>query len=112
MHLSQPVAYALTLAIEGGMAYVLAHRFGAGPRRAAIAAILGSAVTHPLLWKGAYLLYPMFHRLTVPLLELCVVGAESIAYRALAARDWQTAMWLSFLVNLTSYFAGEIIKAV
>lgn len=112
MRLSQMVAYGLTLAVEGAVAYVLAPRFGVGPRRAALAAIVGSALTHPLLWSGAYWLYPLFRRLTVPLLELVVVGAESLAYRGLATSSWRTALWLSFLVNLTSYFLGEVLKAL
>lgn len=109
MHLSQLQAYGLTLAIEGAAAFLIAPRFAVSRRRAAAAAILGSAASHPVFWNAVYWLYGILGRFTVPLLEGVVVAAEALAYRALATRSLTRAFALSFLANLASYVTGVVL---
>lgn len=109
MHLSQIEAYGLTLAIEGVAAFLIAPRLVVPPRRAAAAAVLGSALSHPVFWNAVYGLYGTLGRFTVPLLEGVVVAGEALAYRAVATRSWWRAFALSFLANLASYVTGLVL---
>jgi len=109
MVLSQLEAYGLTLAIEGAAAFLIAPWLGARRGRAALAAILGSALSHPLFWNAVHWLYGMFGKLTVPLLEGAVVAGEALVYRAIATRTLIRAFALSFLVNLASYITGLVL---
>jgi hypothetical protein len=109
VRLSQPEAYALTLVIEGAVAFFLAPRLGVNGRRAALAAIVGSALSHPIFWSAAHGLAPLLGRLTVPLLEAVVVAGESLAYRGLATKSWRAALVLSLLANLASYLTGLVL---
>ncbi len=109
MHLSQIEAYGLTLAIEGAAAFMIAPRFAVSRRRAAAAAILGSAASHPVFWSAVYGLYGTFGRFTVPLLEGVVVAAEALVYRGVATRSLARAFALSFLANLASYVIGLVL---
>jgi hypothetical protein len=109
VRLSQLEAYALTLAIEGAAAFLLAPYLGMKRRPAALAAIVGSALSHPVFWSAALGLTPLLGRLTVPLLEGVVVAGESLAYRGLATTSWRKALALSLLANLASYLTGLVL---
>jgi hypothetical protein len=109
MRLSQLEAYAITLAVEAAVAALLARRFKANSRRAALAAALGSALTHPIFWRAAFWLYPALKGFTVPALEAVVIAAESIGYRLLATRRWREALILSALVNAASWLTGALL---
>lgn len=109
MVLSQLEAFGLTLAIEGAAALLIAPWFGVPRARAALAAVLGSALSHPAFWNAVYWLYGALGRFTVPLLEGVVVAGEALAYRALATRSWRRAFALSFLANLASYVIGLVL---
>ena len=112
MTLPQIEAYALTLLVEAVAAFLLGPRFGADPRRAALAAIIGSALSHPVFWPSAIALYPKLGGLTIPLLEAAVVFFESIAYRVLATKFWRIALILSALVNFASWLTGVLVFAL
>jgi hypothetical protein len=112
MAVTQLEAFTITLFVEAVVAFVVAPGFRAKPWRAALAAVLGSALTHPILWHFANALHAQLGRLTIPSLEALVVLAESIAYRGLATKRWAVALMLSFLVNLASWLVGEIIYAL
>ncbi len=112
MRLSQLEAYAITLAVEAAVAALLARRFGANWRRAALAAALGSALTHPVFWNAAYWLYPALKGFAVPLLEALVIAVESAGYRLLATPRWRTALILSALANAASWLMGALLYAL
>jgi uncharacterized membrane protein len=112
MKLSQLEASAVTIAIEAATAALLAPHFGANSRRAALAAALGSALTHPVFWYAAYWLYPMLKGFGVPLLETLVITLESVGYRLLATSRWRTALALSVLANAASWLTGYFLYAL
>ena len=78
MNLTQIEAYAVTLIVEGIVAFALARPFKVVPWRAALAAILGSAVSHPLFWPSYLYLAPRLGVFTTPLTEGLVVLFESL----------------------------------
>ena len=112
MTLTQTEAFVLTLLIEGIAAYLLAPRFAVNSWRAAGAAVVGSALSHPLLWQGVLALFPRLGAFTVPILEILVVLFESIAYRLIATKSWRTALILSTIVNFLSWLAGFLLQGL
>ena len=110
MTLTQTEAFALTLLIEGVAAFLLAPRFAVNSWRASGAAILGSAISHPIFWPSTYALFPVLGALTVPVLEIVVVLFESIAYRLIATKSWRSALILSALVNFSSWLIGFALE--
>ena len=112
MKVTQLEAYAITLALEAAVAALLAPRFEANSRRAALAAALGSAVTHPVFWPAAYWLYPALKGFAVPALEAAVIIAESAGYRLLATPRWRNALILSALANAASWLTGALLYAL
>jgi hypothetical protein len=112
MRLSQLEAYAITLAVEAVVAAILSARFGANSRRAALAAFVGSALTHPPFWYAAHWLYPALKGFAVPLLEAVVIVVEGIGYRLLATTRWGTALLLSALANAASWLIGYGLYAL
>jgi hypothetical protein len=112
MHLTQLEAFGLTLAVESVAAVALAPAFGISRGRAVLSAVLGSSLTHPLLWWSFYKVYAVLGALTTPALEAVVILAEAPFYRVLATPKWTEALLLSLLVNATSWAAGELIYAL
>ena len=110
MTLTQTEAFALTLLIEGVAAYLLAPQFKVNSWRAAAAALIGSAISHPVLWPSAFALFPYLGALTVPTLELGVVLFESVAYRLIATKSWRTALILSAIINFLSWLGGFLVQ--
>jgi hypothetical protein len=111
MHLSQLEAFGLTLAVEAATAAVLAPAFQVSRGRAAVAAIAGSTLTHPLLWFGFYEVHSVLGAATTPALEALVIVAEAPFHRVAGAR-WTEAFLLSLLVNAASWWSGEVIYAL
>ena len=112
MTLTQTEAFALTLLIEGAAAYLLAPKFAVNSWRAAAAAVIGSAISHPVLWPSVLALFPWLGALTVPILELLVVLFESAAYRVIATKSWRTALILSAIINFLSWLAGFLLQGL
>lgn len=112
MKLTQLEAYAITLAVEAAVAALLAQRFKANSRRAALAAAGGSALTHPVLWNAAYWLYPALKGFAIPLLEVVVILAESAGYRLIATPRWRSALVLSAFSNAASWLTGVVLYAL
>ena len=112
MTLTQTEAFVLTLFIEGVAAYLLAPRFAVNSWRASAAAVIGSAISHPVFWPSALALFSRLGALTVPILEIMVVLFESIAYRVMATRRWRTALILSAIVNFLSWLAGYLLQGL
>jgi hypothetical protein len=107
--LTQTVAFALTLLIEAPVALLLGRFFRISPSGCALSAIIGSALTHPILWTVFHDVQPLLGALTTPVLEAAVFLAEAPVYRMLAARRWDDALLLSLLVNAVSWAVGEIM---
>lgn len=107
--MTQIEAFALTLLIEAPSALLLGRLFRLSPSGCALSAIIGSSLTHPILWAVFYDVQPLLGAMTTPVLEAAVFLAEAPVYRMLAARHWADALLLSLLVNAVSWAAGEII---
>lgn len=106
--MSQITALLLSLVIEGAVAATAAGmaRWG-DPRRAAIAAIIGTLLTHGLTWWSvAALEAPLGYLPAVLAVETAVVAAESIAYRLIMPLRLLRALALSLLANAASASAG------
>lgn len=112
MTLTQLEAFALTLAIESVVAAAIAWPLKVRPLRAALAAVVGSALTHPILWAIYPFAHDAFGTLTTPALEAVIIASETLSYRAIATRRWDEAALLSLLANAASWGAGEVIYAL
>jgi hypothetical protein len=102
----------LTLVIESVVAASLAPAFARAALFCAGAAIIGSCVTHPILWAVYYEALAVIGAMTAPILEGAIMAAETLAYRALATPRWDEAALLSLLANAASWGAGELIYAL
>jgi hypothetical protein len=110
--LTQTEALALTLIIEGMSALVIGRALSLSAANCALAAMLASLFTHPLLWAVFYDVHAIVGPLTTPLLEAAVFLAEAPFYRWLVGCRWIDALLASLLVNAASWGAGEIIYAL
>lgn len=106
MRPGQLEAWLLTLAVEGVVAAALARLFGLVPLRAAVAAIAGSLVSHPVVW---WLFYELVRDIgywpTFAVVEGFAVASEAPFYRLAGAR-WPSAITISLIVNASSVLAG------
>ncbi len=99
-------SFVLTLAIELPLAAALMRRDH--PWKPALAAGLGTAMTHPLLWfvwprvVSDYWLYIVTG-------EAGVVLLETVVYRTLIGIGWRRAFGVAALVNAASYLLGTLI---
>jgi hypothetical protein len=105
-------AMALTYALEATVAAALAPAFGRVALMCAAAAIAGSTVTHPILWAVFYDVQAAYGDLATPVLEACVIAAETFAYRLVATPRWDEAALLSVLANAASWWIGELFYAL
>ena len=112
MHLTQLEAFGLTLTVESVAAVALAPAFRIARWNAVASAVLGSSLTHPLLWYSFYKVYAVLDVYTTPVLEAFVILAEVPFYRVLAKAKWEEAFLLSLLINAASWAAGEVIYAL
>ena len=98
-------SYVLTLTIEIPLAAALMGRDH--PWKPALAAGLGTTMTHPLLW----FLWPHVvsdYWLYIVSGEVGVVLLETVVYRALVRIDWGRAFGVAALVNAASYLLGTL----
>jgi hypothetical protein len=112
MHLTWLEAFAITLGVESIAATALAPAFRIKRHQAVLSAVLGSTLTHPIVWYEFYQLYPYLGVGTVPVLETFAIVAEAPFYRVLANVKWTEAFLLSVLVNAASWWTGELIYAL
>jgi hypothetical protein len=111
--MSQTAALILSIAIEAVVAFVLirALRWGRGVR-AALAATLGTLVTHPFVWALVPRFEPVLgYTATVALVESGVMLAESVAYRLIGPLVWRRALVASLIANAASTAAGLLYYA-
>lgn len=104
----------LTLALEGATAGLV---LGWSAGRAAavggmLGAVLGSGLTHPLVWMMALALYPVLaFPATFALVEAFAVLAEGAVYALMLNLRPGAALGLSFAANAVSAGAGLLIHA-
>jgi hypothetical protein len=103
---------ALTLLIEAVVAAALAPVFARARLWCAAAAVIASAITHPILWAVHADVRSVMGAFTTPALEACIIAVETLAYRVLATPRWLEAAWLSLLANAASWGAGVVIYAL
>jgi hypothetical protein len=107
MYPGQAEAWALTLGIEGVAAAVLGLSAGRAWWRGTLAAVLGSLVSHPIVWaaffawRAEYSYWTLFAGL-----EAFAVLSETPFYRFLAKVSWPVAFALSLTVNAISAGIG------
>ncbi len=99
-------SFGLTLAVELPAAALLMRRDH--PWKPALAAGLGTALTHPLLWFA----WPQVvsdYWLYIATGEAGVVLLETVVYRNLVGVGWARAFGVAAIVNAASYRAGVMI---
>jgi hypothetical protein len=111
--MSQTAALVFSIAIEAVIAFTLIRALGWGSGlNAALAASLGTLVTHPIAWVLILRLeHPVGYAGAVTLTETGVVLAESIAYRVLVPLAWRRALFASLIANAASTAAGLLYYA-
>ncbi len=112
MILTQLQAYGITMAVEAVVAAAISPWFGAKRARAALIAAISTAATHPIVWRGYGVIQPYTGDFTLFTVEAFAVLAESCFYRAFATQSWRGALLLSFIANMMSFAAGELIYAL
>jgi hypothetical protein len=112
--MSQSVALVMSIAIEAVVAFALIRSLRWGREaNAALAAALGTLVTHPLVWVLVPRLEaPLGYAGSVALIESGVVLAESLAYRMIVPLAWRRALAASLVANAASTAAGLLYYAV
>ena len=111
--MSQPAALVLSIAIEAVLACVMVRslRWGSG-LNAALAAAIGTLVTHPCVWYAIPRLDPHIgYAGAVALIESGVVLAESVAYRLIVPLPWRRSLLASLVANAASTAAGLLYYA-
>lgn len=107
----QLLAWGLTLVSEGIIAALIARDFGLTRWKAAAAAIVGSLITHPIVWWAYHeQLATWGYWEAFAALEAFAVLAEAPFYR-LAGAPWARAVALSFIVNAASVLVGFAYQA-
>jgi hypothetical protein len=107
----QLAAWLVTLVSEGIVAALLARSFGLVPWKAAAAAVLGSLVSHPIVWWGHFqIVGAIGYWPTFAVVEAFAVLVETPFYRVAGAK-WGDALALSFVVNAASVLCGFALQA-
>src|SRR5437588_1866874 len=102
--MTQLTALLLSIASESTIAWMLVAACGwSTPWRAALAATLGTVVTHwAAWWSMLWLMESLNYAVTVLIVEAAVVLLESLAYRWIAFLSWKRALSASLVANATS----------
>ena len=104
--------FALTLLVELAVALPLWRATEPRVLRRAAAVALVNLATHPVVWfviPGAAL--GQASRACIS--ELWAVGIEALAYRVIfPLADWRRTLTISFLANLASFVAGELLHVL
>jgi hypothetical protein len=113
--MTQWQAELLSLAIEAPVA-VLVAALGFRLRGArvlvlvALAAVAGTALTHPVVWSGVLALAPRIGwEAATAAFEVFAVAGETLVYRLAAALSWRRALLVSVVANVASFGAGLML---
>jgi len=112
--LTQTDALLLSIAIESAVAWALIAglRWGAGVR-GALAAAVGTLLTHWAAWSGFQWLHEdLGYAPTLVVVETGVIGVEWVVYRVLVPLAAARALLASAIVNAASTLAGLAIYAL
>jgi hypothetical protein len=111
--MSQWVAFAISLASEALTAALLALALWRQARLsglAALSAVVGTCLTHPIVWPAALFLYPQIgYWLGLIAVEAFAFFGEWPVYRLLTRLSWQWSLVLSFAANSVSLSLGLIL---
>jgi len=100
-------AFAITLVLElPCAAWLLRAR---SRWRGALAAVVGTAITHPLLWFAWSRVFESYW-LYIATGEGLVVLLETVAYRLIAGVGWRMALGVSAVVNAVSYLVPVLLR--
>lgn len=78
----------------------------------ALAAVAGTALTHPVVWNGVVALAPRTGWVTaVAALEVFAVAGETLVYRLATTLPWRLAALVSLAANAASFAAGLLLAA-
>lgn len=111
MDLPQSVAFVLSLAIEAiAAALLLRATRWASAWRGALAALVGTGVTHPFVWWGV----TTFEEIAgywpaVATAELFAVAVETVVWRLIAVSGWLRALICAAIANALSFAFGLAI---
>lgn len=112
--MEEPVALALSAAIEAPIAYLivrLAKWPSRGALHVALAAAVATAVTHPQLWSTAFWAYARFpYWPSVFALESLVIAVEGLLIAWMAELAISRALFVSLIVNSASCLFGLLIE--
>jgi hypothetical protein len=102
--------FALTLAVETPIAWLLLRRLEPVQWRLLLKIFFANLATHPLVWY-AFPQLPLGRRWTLAMAELFAVVAEAFFYLAVIPklRLWR-ALGISLLLNLASFGAGLALQ--
>lgn len=112
MELTQIQAFLLSTLTEAAVgAGLLALTRKAAVWRGVGAAVLGTALTHPVLWA----VFSAIESRTgywpaLAMLEALVVLAEAGVWRIIALPQWRSALLFSLAANVSSFAAGLFIQ--
>ncbi|HXP05586.1 MAG TPA: hypothetical protein VN808_15815 [Stellaceae bacterium] len=111
--MTQTAALVFSIAIEAAVAFALIRALGWGSGlNAALAASLGTLVTHPFVWYAVPRLDdPIGYAGAVALVESGVVLVESVAYRLIVPLSWRRSLLASLVANAASTAAGLLYYA-
>jgi hypothetical protein len=115
--MTQWQAELLSLAIEAPAALlVTALGFRLPGARALVmvtlAAVAGTALTHPVVWNGVLALAPRIGWMAaVAALEVFAVAGETVVYRLATALSWRRAALVSLVANAASFGVGLVLAA-
>jgi hypothetical protein len=104
-------AMLLSMASEAPAAGLLGMAFGRKESMlAALSAVLGTLMTHPIVWYGALSLYQiMQYWPAFGIVETYAILCETIVYQTLTGLSWARAFALSFVANWASIALGWML---
>lgn len=112
--MTQWSAYAISLASEAAVAGLLAYALWRQTKPAAfaaLAAVAGTAITHPIVWPSALWLYPRIgYWPGFVAVEMFAILGEWPFYRVLTRASWGWSLVQSFAANFVSLSLGLILQ--
>ena len=113
--MTQLHAMLLSILLETPVALGVARlRGNAGPVRPIIlASVLGTCLTHPLVWPGFYFFTPLIgYGGAAVVLEVSAALVESAVYHKMTEAPIRTAMMMGCLANAFSFGVGQVLNAL
>lgn len=110
--MTQLAAYTISLGSEAVVAAAIVFAIWRNWRLAALAAasaVLGTLLTHPIVWVSGLYLYPRIGYLPgLAGIEAFAVLGEWPVYRLLTRLSWPHTLAISFAANLVSFTLGFV----